>query len=155
MAFKNCKRGGQVPALNDEQIRAEEKFLEGVPRVNVGALLIPPIWGPAHGIWVAILYYPLWLVADNCFVNAVVARTPLAIALAVIAAALLVGMTVAFSVISQPFALHRAVRQGMSKGAYLRHQRAWAIAGVIVGVVAITAATYYNLCLNPRILALG
>ena len=53
--------------LTDEQIAREEKFLEGIPRLNIGALFLPPIWGPAHGMWAAILFYPIWLFADNMF----------------------------------------------------------------------------------------
>ena len=53
--------------LTDEQIAQEEKFLKGIPRVNVGALFLPPIWGPAHGIWITILWYPIWLFADTTF----------------------------------------------------------------------------------------
>lgn len=139
--------------LTDEQIRAEEKFLKGVPRVNIAAFLMPAIWGPAHGIWVTILYYPLWLLADNCFVGAFVARTPLSIAFAVLVAVALFAMTLAFSIISQPLALHRAVDMGMSKETYLRRQRIWAITMAIVVVVALSAATYYNLCINPEMLA--
>lgn len=138
--------------LSDEQIRAERAFLKGVPRLNVAAFLMPAIWGPAHGIWVAILYYPLWLVADNCFVNALVARTPFAIALALVVAVGLLLMTTAFSIISQPFALHRAVEMGVSKETYLRRQRIWAVAMAAVALVAVCAATYYNLFMNPRVL---
>lgn len=140
--------------LSDEQIRAERAFLKDVPRFNLAAFLMPPIWGPAHGIWVTILYYPLWLVADNCFVNAFVARTPLAIALAVIVAAGLLAMSIAFSLVSQPFALHRAVDLGVSKETYLRRQRVWAVAMTLVAVVALGAATYYNLCVNPRVISM-
>ena len=43
--------------LTDEQIAEEEKWLAGLPRVNWGALFMPGIWGPAHGFWVAILFY--------------------------------------------------------------------------------------------------
>lgn len=139
--------------LTDEQIRVERAFLEGVPRFNIAAFLMPAIWGPAHGIWVAILYYPLWLVADNCFVNALVARTPFSIVLAVIVAVGLLAMTVAFSIVSQPFALHRAVDLGVSKETYLHRQRIWAVAMAVVAAVALIAATYYNLFINPRVLA--
>lgn len=138
--------------LSDEQIRAERAFLKGVPRLNIAAFLMPAIWGPAHGIWVAILYYPLWLVADNCFVNALVARTPFAIALALVVAVGLLLMTTAFSIVSQPFALHRAVEMGVSKETYLRRQRIWAVAMAAVAFVAVCAATYYNLFMNPRVL---
>ena len=73
--------------LTDEQIAREEKFLEGIPRLNIGALFLPPIWGPAHGMWAAILFYPIWLFADNAFYAAWTERTPLA--LIVVATALL------------------------------------------------------------------
>ncbi len=156
MSFFNKKKPSDTQTsaeLTDEQIRAESAFLEGVPRLNIAAFLMPPIWGPVHGIWVTILYYPLWLLADNCFVNAVVAQTPLAIVLAVIVALILLLMTTAFSIISQPFALHRAVENGVSKETYLRRQRIWAVAMAVVAVIAIGAATYYNLCINPDIQA--
>ena len=32
--------------LTDEQIAEEEKFLAGLPRVNLGALFLAPVWGP-------------------------------------------------------------------------------------------------------------
>ncbi len=151
--FTNKNAQAVTPELTDEQIRAERAFLEGVPRLNIGAFLMPPIWGPAHGMWVTILYYPLWLIADNCFVNAVVARTPLAIIVAVLVAALLFLMTLGFAIVSQPFALHRAVDRGITKETYLRRQRVWAVAMAVVAALALAGATYYNLAINPDILA--
>ena len=50
--------------LTDEQIAQEEKFLEGLPRVNIGALVMPGIWGPVHGFWACILFYPLMIFVD-------------------------------------------------------------------------------------------
>ena len=50
--------------LTDEQIAQEEKFLKGLPRVNIGALVMPGIWGPAHGFWACILFYPLMIFID-------------------------------------------------------------------------------------------
>ena len=58
--------------LTDQQIAREEKFLEGIPRLNVGALFLPPIWGPAHGMWAALLFYPIWLFADMFCVEHIV-----------------------------------------------------------------------------------
>ena len=101
--------------LTDEQIAAEERFLEGIPRWSIGALFLPPIWGPAHGLWIAILFYPLWLFADNMFYAAFSERTPLAIALAVIVGVALLGVTLLFSRLSQPYAAHRAHARGARK----------------------------------------
>ena len=44
--------------LTDEEIAREDEFLKGLPRFNIGAFLLPPIWGAAHGFWVTILFYP-------------------------------------------------------------------------------------------------
>lgn len=137
--------------LTDEQIAQEQEFLKGIPRFNIAAFFLPPIWGPAHGIWATILFYPLWLFADNSFYAAYSERTPLAIALAVVVGIVLVGITVAFSLIGQPLAAHRAANRGVSKQEYLRKQRLWAVGCVVAGCVMLAAATYYNLAIRPTL----
>ena len=135
--------------LTDEQIKAEKKFLEGIPRFNIGAFFMPAIWGPAHGIWAAIIFYPLWLVADNTFYAAFSQRTALSIAIAAIVFAITVAITVAFTLICQPIAAHRAVARGKTKAQYLKSQKIWAVVCVLIGIVALAAATYYNLVIRP------
>lgn len=148
------QRSTRAARLTDEQIAAEEKLLEGVPRFNVAAFLMPPIWGPAHGIWATIVFYPLWILADTAFVNALQHRTPLAIVVGVLVFVLMTALTAAFAVVSQPFALRRALSLGVSKETYLRRQCIWAAVSVIVGAVALIVATYYNLFLNPALAGL-
>ncbi|MEG2747326.1 MAG: viscotoxin-A3 [Gordonibacter sp.] len=141
-----------MPAgLTDEQIANEERFLEGIPRLNIGALFLPPIWGPAHGFWASILFYPVWLFADNTFYAAWTERTPLAIIVATVVFVSLTAGTVAFSLIGQPFAAHRAASRGVGKEAYLKRQRIWAMVSVAVGLVMIAAAAYYNLAIRPTV----
>lgn len=131
--------------LTDEQIARENEFLEGIPRVNIGALFLPPIWGPAHGIWATILYYPLWLFADNTFYAAYSSPNALSIIVAALIFVTLAVGTVVFSILSQPFAAHRAASRGADKQTYLRRERIWAAVSVVLGCVMIAAATYYNL----------
>lgn len=137
--------------LTDEEIAQEQRFLKGIPRVNVGALFLPPIWGPAHGLWVTIIFYPAWLLADNTFYGAFVERTPLAIALAVAVFVILAAVTVGFSIVAQPYAAHRCAARGMTKEEYLARQRKWAVASVIVGVAMLAFATYYNLAIRTEV----
>ena len=137
--------------LTDEQIAREEKFLEGIPRLNIGALFLPPIWGPAHGMWAAILFYPIWLFADNTFYAAFTERTPLAIGIALIVLLTLTVGTVVFAILGQPFAAHRAASLGQDKETYLKRERIWTIASVIAGIAMIAAATYYNLVIRPTV----
>ena len=134
--------------LTDEQIACEEEFLKGLPLINVGALFLPPIWGPAHGFWITILYYPAWLFADNCFYAAYSERTTSSIVFAVIVFLSLLAVTLVFARLSQPYAAHRAVARGATKEEYIRRERVWAICCVVAGLVMIAAATYYNLVIR-------
>jgi len=138
--------------LTDEQIAEEEKFLEGIPRLNIGALFAPPVWGPVHGLWVTIGFYPLWLLADNCFYLAWTMRTTTSIVMAGVVFICLTAITFLFARISQPFVAHRYIDvKGWTKERYIARQRAWAVAGVLIGCVALVAATYYNLVIRPMV----
>lgn len=140
-----------MAALTDEQIAREDAFLKGLPRVNVGALFLPPIWGPAHGFWATILFYPIWLFADNAFYAAWTERSPLSLVVAFVVFATLVAGTVAFAIVSQPLAAHRAEDRGVSREAYLRRQHIWAVVCVVAGLAMIAGATYYNLVVRPTL----
>ena len=131
--------------LTDEQIAEEEKWLKGLPRVNWGAFFMPGIWGPAHGFWVCILFYPLWIFIDYLIYGAYINPQPWTIALAVVASLVTLGITIAFAVVSQPFAAHRAEANGVSRETYLKRERIWAVVCFILAVAALAWATYYNL----------
>lgn len=138
-------------ALTDEQIAQEEKFLAGMPRFNIAAFLLPPVWGPAHGMWAAIVFYPMWLVSDNVFYAAFSEPSLMSVALAVVVFVTLVGITIAFALIGQPLAAHRAERMGVSREVYLKRQKRWAVGCAIAGAAMIALATYYNLAIRPTI----
>lgn len=132
-------------ALTDKQIREEEEFLKGIPRFNIAAFLLPPIWGPVHGFWVTLLFYPLWLFVDNMLYAVYTNPAPVTVILAVVVILALAAGTIAFSVVSQPLAYHRAAAKGVSKEQYLKRQRIWAVVCAIIGIAMLAFATYYNL----------
>ena len=138
-----------MAGLTDEQVRREEAFMKGLPRVNVGALLMPAIWGPAHGFWVTILFYPAWLVADNVFYAAYENPTPLSVIIAALTFVILLGVTVAFAIVAQPLAAHRAEARGVTRAEYLKRQKAWIIVSAIIAVAFLGLATWYNLAIRP------
>ncbi|MBR5259124.1 MAG: viscotoxin-A3 [Eggerthellaceae bacterium] len=135
-------------ALTDKQIKQEEEFLKGVPRFNLAAFLLPPLWGPVYGFWITILYYPAWIFMDNLLYGVYVDPSPLTIIFALVVCATYVGFSVAFSLVSQPLAYHRAHAKGVSKEKYLKQQRIWAIAAVIITVIMLALSTYYNLAVR-------
>ena len=131
--------------LTDEQIAEEEKWMEGLPRMNWGAFFMPGIWGPAHGFWVSILFYPLWIFVDYLIFGAYLNPEPWTIALAVVAIAVIVGITIAFAIVSQPFAAHRAEAKGVSREKYLKRERIWTAISLVLAIAALAWATYYNI----------
>ncbi len=131
--------------LTDEQIAAEEKFLKGLPRINLGALFMPGIWGPAHGFWISLLFYPLWLLVDYLIYGAYSNPEPWMIAVAAISVVIIIVFTVAFAIVCQPIAAHRAEDAGVSRAKYLKRQKIWAVICIILAVIAVAWATYYNL----------
>ena len=148
---KRGKIGDMGEPLTDEQIAEEEKFLAGLPRVNLGALFLAPVWGPAHGMWAAFLFFVAWLFADNVIYAATVEPTAMNVVLAILMAAGLVGATAVFAIVAQPFAAHRAENMGVSRETYLRRQRIWAVVGAIIAVAIVAFATWYNLDLRPTL----
>ncbi len=139
----------EVVKFSKEQVAKEDDFMKGIPRLNLAAFLLPPIWGPAHGFWVTILFYPIWIFADNTFYAAYSNPTFLSLILALLVFVVLVALTAAFSILGQPFAAHRAAERGKTKEEYLRRQRQWAVGCAIAGCVLLIAATYYNLAIRP------
>lgn len=140
-----------MAGLTDEQIASEEKFMKGLPRFNIGAFLLPPIWGPAHGFWITILYYPGWLLADNLFYATYVDPTPLSVILSILVFVTLLAVTIAFAIVSQPLAAHRAEDRGVSRKDYLKRERYWAIGCAVGAVIMLSLATVYNLCVRPTV----
>ncbi|MBQ9002101.1 MAG: viscotoxin-A3 [Eggerthellaceae bacterium] len=131
--------------LTDEQIAEEEAFLKGLPRINWGAFFMPGIWGPAHGFWVAILFYPLWVFIDYLIYGAYINPQPWTIGIAVLSAVVLFVITYFFAKVSQPFAAHRAANRGITREQYLKRERIWAVVSFLIAIAALAWATYYNL----------
>lgn len=140
-----------VPGLTDEQIKQEQEFLKGIPRINIGALLVPPVWGPAHGMWATVLFYPLWLFVDNAIYAAYTEGTIFSIIIAVLLGVSIVVGTMVFSLLSQPFAAHRAAEKGIEKERYLRNERIWAIVGLALAIVVVAWASYFNIAIRPTL----
>lgn len=148
--YPNDLPSDEPRVVAEEEINAELEreiaMLQVVPRINIGALFMPPIWGPAHGMWLTILFYPLWLLADNCFYAAYAEPSPLSIVIAISVGILLVVGTFLFAGIAQHKGVHRAVSEkNMTVEAYRRAERIWAVVSIIIALVALVFATWFNL----------
>ena len=131
-------------AAEKEQMDLALEYLALVPKFNIGALFVPPFWGPAHGWWPAVLFYPVWLFCDNVFYAAYSAPNTMTVVIAIAMFAIITAFTFAWSFACQFHGVQRAIERGISKEQYAKTQKIWAVVGVIVGVAALALATYFN-----------
>ena len=120
-----------------------EENLKRLPRISLGALFMPAVWGPAHGQWLAIIFYPLWIFADTCFCNALL-YGGLAIPLAVTVFLGTVAITVFFAATAGKHAYLR-VAERVPIDRYLKRERIWIVVSLVIALVFIVLATWYNL----------
>ncbi len=114
-----------------------------LPRFNLAAFLIPPIWGPAHGQWVGAIFLPMWL-----FMDSIIATAGRGGVWTTAAAFLVVGCTLAFGAFfakrGNGLAYRRVCAQ-MSVEEYVRRERVWAIASVPAAAVLVGWALWFHL----------
>lgn len=143
-------------AMEEARVAAEKEhmdrtieYLDAVPKFNIGALFAPPIWGPAHGWWPAILFYPVWLFCDNVFYAAFATPSTLTCVLAGIMFIIITAFTFGWSFACQFHGVQRAIELGQTKEEYAKKQKFWAVLGVVIGVAALILATYFNVMVRP------
>lgn len=117
-----------------------------LPRFNLAAFLIPPIWGPAHGQWAGAIMLPLWLFADSSL------RVAGESAVAAVAAVPVVVATLAvmgwFAKRANGIAWRR-VCDRMSVEEYVARERVWAYAALPISALLAGMALYFDLVLLP------
>ena len=119
-----------------------------MPRVNLGALFMPALWGPAHGQWAMILFYPVWLFLDNVIYGAVTSPTPLSVILAVAMGLLTAAFTVLYAVRANVYGYQRVAAEKTPEE-YLATERKWSVLFVAIGCAFLAFATWYNLAVRP------
>lgn len=119
--------------------------LSKLPSINWGALFMPAVWGPGHAQWLTILFYPLWIFADNCFVNAIF-HGGIFIFFSALVFLGTAAVTFFYARTVGPKAYLRVAHK-MSMEDYLKRERTWAVVSVIIAVVFLAFATWYNLAI--------
>ncbi|NTU88531.1 MAG: viscotoxin-A3 [Actinobacteria bacterium] len=120
-----------------------------IPGFSIGAFMMPPIWGPAHGQWATIFFYPLWVFADSIFMSAYKNGGWVILGAVVIFIAMFV-LTFLYAKTAQKPAYYR-VREKYTPEQYAKRERVWAVAMTIIGIFVVAFATYYNLFLYDAV----
>ena len=116
------------------------------PRINLGALFMPALWGPVHGHLFMILFYPVWLFMDNIIYAAV--RGTGQVWLAVVASIMLAAFTVFYALKANEVG-YLQVAAEKSPEEFLKGERRWSVVFVLMGVAFVAFASWYNIAVRP------
>lgn len=141
----DCPAGHPAAAVAGRIDLQDGEPVPQLPRFNLAAFLIPPVWGPFHGQWAGAIFLPIWLFADNVIASAA-GRGAGAVAGSVFVALATVGAQVFFAKRANGVAWRR-VASHMSVAEFSRRQRTWAFAAVPLAAILLGWATYYRLVL--------
>lgn len=144
--MQNTSHNQQETPQENQPVEEVEVDLSKLPRINWGALLMPAVWGPAHGQWVTIFFYPIWLLADTCLTNAVL-YGGLAIVLAITVFLGTAAITIFYACTAGQKAYLR-VADRMTLQEYLARERVWVVVSALIAVLFIGLATWYNLAVR-------
>jgi hypothetical protein len=145
-----CPSGHPAEAVAGRMILAENDAVPVLPRFNLAAFLIPPIWGPAHGSWAGAIFLPIWLFADSAIVAAV-RRGGVGLYLA---AAFVVLGTLGFEYFFARRAngiAFRRVMGTMSLEEFNKRQRTWALISLPIAAALVGWGMYFDIILMPTL----
>lgn len=143
----SCPNGHPARWVAGRVVLAAEEAAPVLPRFNLAAFLLPPIWGPAHGQWAGAIFLPLWMFADSTLRTAG-ENTATMVAAVVVSVGTLAAMAW-FGKRANGLAWRRRW-ETVSVTDYVRRERVWAIAAAPVAAVLVSAAAYYDLVILAR-----
>lgn len=145
-----CPAGHPAEAIAGHLVLADGDPVPTLPRFNLGAFLIPPVWGPAHRVWAGAIFLPIWLFADSVLVSAArhggVGQW--------IGAALVLLATIGFEYFFARRANGVAFRRVMHKmpaEEFARRERMWGYVAIPCAIALIGWGVYFDLVLGPTL----
>ena len=142
----SCPQGHPAEAVTGRVLLGPREAVPVLPRFNLAAFLVPPIWGPAHGQWVGVVFLPMWLFVDSIVASGGAGGVPTRSASLVVVVA-----TLAF----QAFFAKRAnglawrrVAEKVPVALFARRERWWAIASVPVAAALLGWAVWFHLAFS-------
>jgi hypothetical protein len=145
----SCPQGHPWEAVTGRIVLADDEPVPSLPRFNIGAFVLPPIWGPAHHQWVGAIFLPIWLFMDSIVGTANSGGVP-----TLIAAPTVVAITLAFQAYFAKRAnglAYRAVCDRMSVAEYVRRERWWTIACVPAAAALVAWAVWFDVVVRPTL----
>lgn len=148
-----CENGHPQELMRGAHIVPKGQEIPVLPSFNWGAFFMPPLWGPAYGVWAGMIVLPLWLFMDSSL-RSVAALTPDTILRARIMTWAMAILIIIATIVLMAWmgrtgyglAWSRVYQTGISEKpfkSFLRSQRLWAIGGGLLFFASVSGAVYY------------
>ncbi|MCL2503977.1 MAG: DUF2628 domain-containing protein [Coriobacteriia bacterium] len=149
----SCPNGHPVEMLGGFLPLAEGDPCPKLPRFNVAAFAMPPVWGAFHGQWAGVLFLPIWVFVDSAISTVMGSPVPTTLreAVPLTGAVVIALLTLAFQLFFAKRANGAAWRKAAERlGAdsvdrFCRRQRLWAVLCVPLGILVFGWMIYYRL----------
>lgn len=138
----SCPKGHDAAAISGRLVLADGEPVPTLPRFNLAAFLVPPVWGPGHGQWAGAVFLPMWLFMDSVVASAEGRGGLVAGAVAVVAVTF--GMQAWFASRANGLAWRR-IAERVSVEQYLRRERVWLAVCVPLAFLIYGWGLYYRL----------
>jgi len=142
-----CGRDPEHPAtaISGRIVLGADEPLPALPRFNIAAFLVPPLWGPAHRQWAGAIFLPMWLFMDSVVASAQGRGVGVAVGATVVVCATLAAQ-VWFAKRANGLAWRRVATTD-SVEEYVRRQRVWVVVSIPVFALLMGWGVYYRLVL--------
>lgn len=141
----SCPEGHPPAAVCGRIVLEDAEEPPSLPRFNIAAFLVPPVWGPANGQWAGAIFLPMWLFADSS-VAAAFGRAPVFAIVATFVVAATVAAQAFFALRANGLA-YRRVCTRVSIAEFTARQRTWVYAAVPLATLLYGWGLYYRLLL--------
>jgi hypothetical protein len=145
----DCVQGHDAKSVTGRIVLVDDDPVPQLPRFNWAAFLLPFIWGPAHELWVGLVFLPVWLFMETIISTADKAGIPPTLGTV---------MVVMFTLVSQAFFARRANGwafrrevEWRSVEEYVRRERTWAIVSVAVVALLVAWIVWFETVVAPTL----
>jgi hypothetical protein len=139
----SCPEGHPAEAVTGRVLLGPHDDVPVLPRFNLAAFLIPPIWGPAHGQWVGAIFLPMWL-----FVDSIIGSAGAGGMATRVASYLVIATTLAFQAFFAKRAnglVWRRIADRTTVADFAKRQLIWAVASVPAAAIIVGWAVWFHM----------
>lgn len=137
-----CPAGHPAEAVSGRLLLSPGEPVPALPRFNVAAFLMPPVWGPGHGQWAGAFFLPMWLFMDSVIASAMGRGTVMQV-VAVCVVAVTVAAQAWFGKRANGLAWRR-ICDRVSPAEYARRERFWLAAMLPVALLVWGWGLYFR-----------